>query len=58
MDKPTELVSKVAAQMEIASVYELEQKPDEAKKIYQEIAKENPSSEASSLAQRKLAELR
>jgi TolA-binding protein len=36
----------------------LEQKPDEAKKIYQEIAKENPSSEASSLAQRKLAELR
>lgn len=58
IDKPSELVNKVQAQLELASLYESEQKPDEAKKIYQAIQKENPQSEASSLAQRKLAELK
>ncbi len=58
IDKPTELVSKVQAQIELASVYESEQKLDDAKKIYQDIQKENPQSEASSLAQRKLAQLK
>jgi tetratricopeptide (TPR) repeat protein len=51
IDKPTTLVSKVAAQLELAGFYESIQEPDEAKKIYGQIQKENPASEAASLAQ-------
>jgi tetratricopeptide (TPR) repeat protein len=58
IDKPTELVSKVQAQLELASLYESEQKLDDAKKIYQEIQKDNPQSEMSSIAQRRLAQLK
>lgn len=58
IDKPTELVSKVTAQLELAGLYESQQKPDEAKNLYQQIQKENPSSEAASLAQRRAAELK
>ena len=55
---PTAEVSKVAVQLELASFYESRQKPDEAKRIYDQIEKENPSSEAASLAQRRAAELK
>jgi tetratricopeptide (TPR) repeat protein len=58
IDKPTELVGKVTAQLELASLYESEQKTEDAKKTYQDIQKENPQTEAFSLAQRKLAELK
>ena len=58
IDKPTELVSKVTAQLELASLYESRQKPDEAKNIYQQIQKENPSTEAASVAQRRAADLK
>jgi len=58
IDKPTELVSKVSAQLELASVYESQQKSADAKKLYQEIQKENPQSEASTIAQRRLADLK
>ena len=58
IDKPSELVSKVAAQLELASLYESEQKTTDAKKIYQEIQKDNPQSEVGSIAQRRLAALK
>ena len=58
IDKPSELVSKVAAQLELAALYESEQKTAEAKKIYQEIQKDNPQSEIGSMAQRRLAALK
>jgi TolA-binding protein len=58
IDKPTTLVSKAAAQMQLADYYQAHQKPDEAKKIYDQVQKENPSSEAASLAQRRAAELK
>jgi tetratricopeptide (TPR) repeat protein len=58
IDKPTELVSRVQAQLELASLYQSQQKPEEARKIYQAIQKENPQSDISSLAQRKLADLK
>ena len=58
IDKPTELVSKVAAQLELASVYVSQQKPDEAKKIYQDIQKENPKSDAFTIAQRRMTDLK
>jgi tetratricopeptide (TPR) repeat protein len=56
--KPTELVSKVSAQFELASFYESRQKPDEAKNIYQQIEKENPQTQAASLAQQRTAALK
>jgi TolA-binding protein len=58
MDKPTLVVSKATAQLELASFYESRQKPDEAKKIYEQVQKENPSTEAASLAQRRVAALK
>jgi tetratricopeptide (TPR) repeat protein len=58
IDKPTIVVSKATAQLELASFYESRQKPDEAKKLYDQVAKENPSGEAASLAQRRAAALK
>ena len=58
MDKPTLVVSKATAQLELASFYESRQRPDEAKKIYEQVQKENPSTEAASLAQRRVAALK
>jgi len=58
IDKPTLVVSKATAQLELAGFYESKQKPDEAKKIFDEIQKENPASEAASLAQRRAAALK
>jgi tetratricopeptide (TPR) repeat protein len=58
MDRPTLVVSKATAQLELASFYESRQKPDEAKKIYEQVQKENPATEAASLAQRRVAALK
>jgi TolA-binding protein len=58
IDKPTLVVSKATAQLELASFYESRQKPDEAKKIYEQVQKENPATEAASLAQRRVAALK
>ncbi|MGO8985571.1 MAG: tetratricopeptide repeat protein [Terriglobales bacterium] len=55
IDKPTIVVSKATAQLELAGFYESRQKPDEAKKIYEQVEKENPATEAASLAQRRAA---
>jgi TolA-binding protein len=48
----------VTAQIELAGFYESRQKPDEAKRLYDQVAKENPATEAASLAQRKAAALK
>ena len=58
MDRRTLVVSKATAQLELASFYESRQKPDEAKKLYDQVAKENPATEAASLAQRRVAALK
>ena len=58
IDKPTLVVSKATAQLELAELYESQQKPDEAKKIYDQVAKDNPSSEAATFAQKRIAELK
>jgi TolA-binding protein len=57
-DKPSITVSKVTAQLELAALYEGQHKMDEAKKIYDQVQKENPSTEAASLAQRRAAALK
>jgi len=56
--KPTSTVAKVAAQMELAATYQSDNQPLEAKRIYQEIQKENPASEAAQMASAKLQELK
>jgi TolA-binding protein len=56
--KPTITVSKATAQLELAGYYESTGKPDQAKKIYDQVQKENPSSEAASIAQRRGAALK
>jgi TolA-binding protein len=53
INKPTVVVSKATAQLELAGYYESQNKPDEAKKIYDQVVKENPSTDAASLAQRR-----
>ncbi len=58
IDKPTIVVSKATAQLELAGFYETQKKPDEAKRIYDQVEKENPATEAASLAQRRAAALK
>jgi tetratricopeptide (TPR) repeat protein len=58
IDQPTVTVSKATAQLELASFYESRQKTDEAKKLYQQIEKENPATEAASIAQRRMGALK
>jgi tetratricopeptide (TPR) repeat protein len=57
-DKPTSTVSKATVQLELAGMYEAQQKLDEAKKIYAQVQKDNPATEAASLAQRRAAALK
>src|SRR5581483_3096135 len=58
IDKPTTTVGKVTAQMELGSTYEAIGQPLEAKRIYQEVQKENPSSQTAQMASTKLQELK
>jgi predicted negative regulator of RcsB-dependent stress response len=56
--KPSQSVGKVMAQMELAATYEGDGESAEARKIYEQIQKENPSSEISQLASSKLQALK
>lgn len=58
IDKPTMVISKATAQLELAGFYESQQKADEAKKIYDQVEKENPATEAASMAQHRAAALK
>jgi predicted negative regulator of RcsB-dependent stress response len=49
IEHPTTSVPKASAQLALASVYEAKQ-PDEAKKLYQQIAKDDPKSPAAQIA--------
>ena len=50
INKPTASVSKVAAQLQLAELYQSSNQPLEAKRIYEQVKKENPASEAGQLA--------
>ena len=56
--KPTASVSKVTAQLSLAELFHTSNQPLEAKRIYEQIKKENPGGEAGQLATQKLAELK
>jgi len=58
INKPTVAVGKTAAELELASTYLAEQQPAEAKRIYEQVQKENPATEASQLAAQKLQDLK
>ncbi|HZQ67912.1 MAG TPA: tetratricopeptide repeat protein [Terriglobales bacterium] len=57
-DKPTRTVGKTTAQMELAATYQAAQQPAEAKRIYEQIQKENPNTEAAQLASNKAQEIK
>ena len=58
VDKPAATVGKVATQMELAATYQSDNQPDEAKRVYQQIQKDNPNTEAAQLATTKLQDLK
>ena len=58
IDKPAATVGKVTAQMELAATYQADNQPDEAKRIYQQVQKDNPNTEAAQLASTKLQDLK
>ncbi len=55
--KPADTVSKTTAQIGLAETYEADSQPQEARQIYQQVQKENPTSDAAQLAQQKLQAL-
>ncbi len=56
--KPTTAVSKVTAQLQLAELYQASNQPLDAKRLYEQVKKDNPSTEAGQLATQKLAELK
>ncbi len=56
--KPTRSVGKATAQMELAETYKASQQPAEAKRIYEQMQKENPATEVAQFATQKLQELK
>ena len=58
INKPTTSVTKVTAQLQLAELYQDSNQPLDAKRMYEQIKKENPSSEAGQLATEKLAQLK
>lgn len=58
IDKPTGTVSKATAQMELADFYQDKQQSQEAKRLYEQIQKENPNTEIAQLAQQKIGQLK
>jgi TolA-binding protein len=58
INKPTDSVSKVTAQLQLAEAYQNSNQPLDAKRIYEQVKKENPSAEAGQLATQKLSQLK
>ena len=58
INKPTTSVSKVTAQVQLSDLYQASNQPQEAKRILEQVKKDNPSNEAGQLATQKLAALK
>jgi len=58
INKPTTAVSKVTAQLQLAELYQSSNQPLDAKRLYEQVKKENPGNEAGQLATQKLTELK
>jgi predicted negative regulator of RcsB-dependent stress response len=57
-DKPTRTVGKASAQMELASTFQSDNQPLEAKRVYQQMQKENPTGEVNQMVAQKLEQLK
>jgi predicted negative regulator of RcsB-dependent stress response len=57
MEKPTTSVGKITAQFELANLYENNHQPLEARKLYEQMQKDNPTSPVGQLAAQKLQTL-
>lgn len=58
INKPSDAVSKTTAQLYLAQYYEDKQQAAQAKNLYQQIAKDDPKSEAAQFAQGRLSVLK
>jgi predicted negative regulator of RcsB-dependent stress response len=58
MAKPTSTVSKATAQLELGATYQADNQPLEAKRIYEQVKKDNPTNEAGQMATAKLEALK
>ena len=58
ISKPTRTVAKVTAQLELAATYQAAQLSLEAKRVYEQVQKENPATEAAQMASAKLQEIK
>jgi tetratricopeptide (TPR) repeat protein len=58
INKPTDSVNKVTAQLQLAETYQNSNQPLDAKKLYEQIKKDNPGVEAGQIATQKLAQLK
>lgn len=56
--KPTMAVPKATAQVELAATFQAANQPLEAKRIYEQVQKENPASQVAQLATQKLQQLK
>jgi predicted negative regulator of RcsB-dependent stress response len=56
--KPSRSVGKAMAQIELADTYASTQQPAEAKRVYEQLQKENPASEVAQIATQKLQQLK
>jgi TolA-binding protein len=56
--KPTASVSQVTAQLQLAELYQNSNQPLDAKKMYEQIKKENPGNEAAEIANQKLTQMK
>src|SRR5205823_9860411 len=58
INKPTTSVSKVTAQLQLAELFQDSNQPLDARKMYEQIKKDNPATEAGQLATQRLAQLK
>lgn len=58
INKPSTSVSKVSAQLQLAELYQNSNQPLDAKRVYEQVKRENPANEAGQLATQRLAELK
>ena len=58
INHPTASVSKATAELQLAELYQNNNQPLDAKRLYEQIKKENPGQEALQIANQKLAALK
>jgi len=58
INKPTTSVSKATAQLQLAELYQNSNQPLDAKRIYEQVKRENPANEAGQLATQRLTQLK